>query len=360
MQASVQLAGEITVINDEPSICINLRGNWKWRPLNQISAKSFATHKTNISKQVFNLFQDKKLTDKEASIHISNSKTTSADNINGIWVCKSPQVLQHQEYNVYKKTAIGNLWLYCVRLPPAHEQQPTDDDTAYRYQWWIGTKENKDIRKAWGFFRQKTATLSSIPPWEVTEWLSYNNPHGTTGSWRQESVKVCVMNQEYKYQMKLDIFLEDYQRSLKNSTVLLGKHMKISAELFNNLSKEQRLSLIDTSKFRAIFKKKDLCSCCFGSKPTTKCIHTDCTGACEDCRGNTEDGGNTEDEECCACGKQQIMECPICQTDFQPSFMKIFNCKHGICWKCNSMSWEVAKPVKKCPLCRVSITENGQ
>ena len=146
------------------------------------------------------------------------------------------------------------------------------------------------------------------------------------------------MDKEYilsKEKKRLDAEFDNFKKELEanvKSTLqacdtIREQHSKrvddyrnMSRVLFNNLSKEERVKLADTSTFRTLFKKEDLCSCCLASKKTTKCIHSDCTGACETCREDNEDA------ICCACGKEQILECPVCQSNFPPSFMNIFKC----------------------------------
>ena len=111
-----------------------------------------------------------------------------------------------------------------------------------------------------------------------------------------------------KYQETIDTC----NATLNSMVKSMSEHKEVSRELFNKLAKGERFAVVDTSKFRAVFKKNDLCSCCFSDAKTTKCIHQDCTGACAKCRGDNEDA------DCCACGKKQVMECPICQ-DFMDS-----------------------------------------
>jgi len=230
-----------------------------------------------------------------------------------------------------------------------------------KYEWWIGVTDNMEARKGWGFLRQKRATTNSIAPWQVNKWLAWNKPGAQEGKWLEQPIKVEKMDNEWEVNRAIESKTKELAKqtqetidtcnaTLNSMAKLMSNHKEVSRELFNRLTKEERLAVVDTSKFRAIFKKDDLCSCCFSDAKTTKCIHQDCTGACAKCRGDNEDA------DCCACGKKQVMECPICQEDnFPVSFMKIFHCKHGVCYKCYSQAYELKRELKKCPMCRVDI-----
>lgn len=225
------------------------------------------------------------------------------------------------EFSIYKK---GDYWLYCVKSI-----------------WWIGTELNSSRRKPCGFLRNKLVDYNgdTVAPWIIGEWLCWDK---NESKWIKNNIKIDAMNTEYIIKKKMESLLSSYGSDLE-------KHIEVSRVLWNNLSKEERQGLVKQSIFSPIFKKGDLCSCCFSNSKTVGCIHIDCPGACVKCRGENED------VDCCACGKRQLLECPICQIEFPASFMNIFTCKHGVCWKCNTLAYKADRPLKKCPKCRRSI-----
>ena len=274
----------------------------------------------------------------------------NANKINGIYHPVSAAQINADEFQIYKKDE--NVWLYQVNN-----------------LWWVGTKDNMRNRRAWGFLRQRsTGTVNPVQPWEVTQWRYWhpasplNNTNGPTGAWKSSiNIKITLLNPENilkkKYKEKENELSQTYELSFGllemqkiENAKQVENYKKVSEQLFNHLSKEDRLRLIEKPSFRNLFKNEQLCSCCFGAgKIITKCIHIDCPGACETCRGTDKD------KDCCACGKEQKLQCPICFDTFPPSFMNIFGCKHGICWKCYSKAFECNKPIKKCPMCRENI-----
>jgi len=346
----------------EPFICLKIHGRWKWQRLQTLSAARWGEWSVEISKTINTLGQNAVVGEKQIMIEIVGSSTTSASHINGTWdPIDASREDYPNEFNVYKNHG-GNRYLYCARINSAG--QPLN------YQWWIGTEENMKERKPWGFMKQHTPTTSPFPPWQINQWDDWNHSVGETqGRWQLPSttIQVSAIDKEYilsKEKKKLDAEFDIFKKKLEDNVKAtlqacdtireqyskrVDNYRNMSRMLFNNLSKEERAKFADTSTFRTLFKKADLCSCCLSSKKTTKCIHSDCTGACETCRGGNEDA------ICCACGKEQILECPICQTSFQPSFMNIFKCKHAVCWKCNCKAYEVKRPLKKCPMCRAEL-----
>ena len=333
---------------DSPYVCIYLRGRWQWQSIKNISGNTFKDVRKDMHKYIHKCLQEKILSEKQYNITISDCTTSSSSSINGHWRPFPDLVRNFGEFNIYKK---GNRCLYCVKK--------TVDNTM-KYEWWIGVPDNMNQRKGWGFLRQKTATTDSIPPWQVNKWLAWNMDDGEN-KWIEQPIKVEKMDKEWEIKKALEIktrelakqtqeTIETCNAAVQQAHSMVDEHKEVSRELFNKLTKDERLALVDTSKFRAVFKKEDLCSCCFRDAKTTKCIHLDCTGACGRCRGDDKDA------DCCACGKKQVLECPICQGDnFPPSFMKIFGCKHCICYKCYSTAYELNRQIKKCPMCRVPI-----
>ena len=332
---------------DSPYVCVHLRGRWQWQPIKEISGQTFKAVRGSMYKYIHNCLQEKIMGEKKYHIKITDCTTSCKDRINGEWRPVAPSLIKEGEFNAYSD---GNRFLYCAKKRI---------NNIMKYEWWIGVQDNMTQRKGWGFLRQKTATTNSIAPWQVNKWLCWNMPGAQGGKWLEQPIKIEKMDKEWEIKKAIEIKTKELARqtqetidscnAVMNSTKeMINKHKEVSKELFNRLTKEERLAVVDTSKFRAIFRKDDLCSCCFSDAKTTKCIHHDCTGACAKCRGDNEDA------DCCACGKKQVLECPICQGDnFPPSFMKMFNCKHGVCYKCYSTAYELKRRLKKCPLCRV-------
>ena len=340
---------------NSPYVCVHFRGCWRWQPIKSISGKTFRDVREQMYKCIHNCLQEKIRSERKDSIMISGCTTSSRERINGKWkplLPRRPATTNEGEFNVYIGS-MGLRFLYCVKKR---------QNNLIKYEWWIGVKDNMERRRGWGFLRQKTATTASIAPWQVNKWLAWED-HAIEGRWVEQPIKVEKMDKEWEIKQVIEIkktelaiqtqeIIDTCKTTLNSINQTMSQHKEVSRELFNRLTKEERLSVVDTSKFRAVFKKNDLCSCCFSDVKTTKCIHIDCTGACAKCRGDNEDA------DCCACGKKQLLECPICQINsFPPSFMKMFNCKHSVCYKCYSTAYELKQRLKKCPLCREIITE---
>ena len=363
MQACINRKGQIADAAEvglssanSPYVCVLLRGRWQWQPVKEISGNTFKDVRGQMYKYIHNALQNKNRGEKQHSIMIGNCTTSTASIINGRWDPR-PDLVKEGEFNVY---ACGDKRLYCVKKRVGHVAAASQES---KYEWWIGTQDNLNERKGWGFFRQKTPTTNSIAPWQVNIWMAWNKPVNTAGSWIRQAlpIKIEKIDTDWEINKAIENKTKDLVKQTRetidscnavmNSSIeMMKNHKEVSRELFNKLTKEKRLAVVDTSKFRAIFRKDDLCSCCFSDAKTTKCIHHDCTGACAKCRGDNEDA------DCCACGKKQVLECPICQGDnFPPSFMKMFGCKHGVCYKCYSIAYELKRQLKKCPLCRVPI-----
>jgi len=385
MEAHLERAGEIADYKDilcrgkksadSPYICVHLRSKWQWQSLKNISGTTFIKIRTSLSKNMHNSLQDRISDPSGVNLVISRDSTNSSEVINGTWKydsvatasasqqCVSGNntggILEGEELNIYKKTSDDdddNKYLFCVKTALVGAQPE-------KYVWWIGTEGNMKIRKGWGWFRQKTPTNHCVVPWQINSWYSWQKPSTTSvtnGEWKTSQTIVEIMDKNYLVKEGISKTVEKLRKETEETINVcnaavncakneVAKHKDVSRELFNKLTIAERIALTDTSKFRAIFKKADLCSCCFSDDKTTKCIHTSCTGACEKCRGETED------DDCCACGKKQELECPICMSDFKQSFMKIFKCKHAVCYKCNSRAYEVGRPLKKCPKCRADI-----
>ena len=142
----------------------------------------------------------------------------------------------------------------------------------------------------------------------------------------------------------------------------LKKRTNLLTLLFNKLTQEDRVDICENPKFKDIFKKKKLCSCCLRCDELTKCIHSSCSGACKTCRSKNLvlDSFSSSPDTCCACNKKQVIECLVCYEELPLKFMNLFKqCIHGVCWKCYSASFEAKNPIKKCPMCGIAIKEIG-
>ena len=124
---------------------------------------------------------------------------------------------------------------------------------------------------------------------------------------------------------------------------------KLLNEMYDALPSEQKLTLKDKYKDASFMKNR--CQCCDSYMSTQyKCIHSDCSGMCKSCHGNSIASGV---ETCPACKKEQKLECPICTETKSPNEMLMSkHCSHGICLACFADSYRCGKAITKCPMCR--------
>jgi len=124
---------------------------------------------------------------------------------------------------------------------------------------------------------------------------------------------------------------------------------KLLSEMYDGLSSEQKAHLKDKYKDATFMKNR--CQCCDAYMSSQyKCIHSDCSGMCKTCHGNSIANGV---ESCPACKKEQKLECPICTETKAPNEMLMSkNCSHGICLACFADSYRCGKTISKCPMCR--------
>jgi len=328
--------GKIVMIGGVPHICVKLRNVWHWRPFNGISAKTFQTYKDDITNH---LASPPSGNEQDWPLRISGA-SASANIINGEWI-PIPTLRRNGEFGIYRKKDDEDKWFYCTK------------DNQNRFTWWIGVTSKATERKPWGFFKQLGSSAYSMKPWIIEGWRCWN-PAPNAGRWMESSVVILPMSPETIYKEKVDEFIrttkEEQITILAEAEKAIGEWKAVGNILFNQLTPQDRLTYIKKTEFQKLFKKENLCSCCFSSEKTTKCIHIDCPGACQKCRGVNEDN------DCCACGKKQLLQCPVCQDDFPPSFVKRFNaCAHCICWKCYGTAFDLKRRIKKCPMCRTSL-----
>ena len=152
--------------------------------------------------------------------------------------------------------------------------------------------------------------------------------------------------EEHNKSLQLAHVVQDYYKQLND------KYRAVSAILFNKMSKEDKIEIINSVEdLKTIFKKENICGSCFSCKETTPCVHFDCPGACAECRETLD-----EDDKCCTCGKSQKMQCPVCFETFPTDQLEIFKCRHCICLRCYLRSFKLKKQINKCPTCRTPIS----
>lgn len=324
-------------------ICIHKNRKWRWENLHCLSSVNFKKYKekiinaANISTRHFEKH--------ECPIEINNCTGGNADHINGIW-CPVPELKMNKEYQVYKKVRGGG-WLYPV----------TQGKT---YQWWIGNWDNFRRRCAFGKCRTKKINYDGgdaiiPPPWIHKKWFIWDNCDDGEEKWtwrtnREHGFTLKILKQDSELYKRISNLKDDSNKL----TIQKMEMLDILKELYHKFPKEERKNLVDI-KLKNYFNKASLCTLCFSiDKPISKCLHFDCIGACNDCRNEAKNGGGG-DGSCCACGKQQIMECPICLDSHTEQYLKILPCKHCVCWKCFCNSYEIGRPLKKCPNCRIAI-----
>jgi len=345
-----QKAGEIKMLRGDPHICIQLNGRWQYQALTKLSQAKFKKHRITISKNVHNLLTKLDIAQENGDIEISGAASTTSGNIiNNIWKEDPSKRAPDERTSVYHSNR-GH-WLYSAIRNRA---MPGNPNPIVEYQWWIGTEENMNNRKAWGWFRSDWLPVPDI--FLIQRWWSFN--HETSKWIIGENIKIILLTIEEKtnrqVQMKIETIEKNCALTISNCETIAkqlaeneNRHKAITRELFNEITKEKRQRIFE--KYRGVFKQSDLCSICFRDAPSKKCIHHDCCGACETCMGEP-------DKPCCACGKKQILECPICLDEHPPSYMKRFTkCSHAVCWHCYAMSFEAKKALVKCPKCRQSI-----
>ena len=319
-------------------MCVHLRNRWSWQELDKVSAKSFKKNLPQITNNITEILNNQVKTTKNSNMEMKNCPI---DAFNGTWV---PNPVGEEV--AYVNLMNNNRWLYLVQ----NNGNP---------EWWIGTTPNKNAKRPWGWLRQAQATTQYLEPWDVQTWKWYNDqtkkwiPNSTIEfqvETKEMTIDKTVIKRVSILEKAFEAKMDEYREKVKIATDHAHHHEAVSRLLFNNLTTEERRTLIDKSEFRALFREEDLCSVCFSKDKTTKCVHADCTGACAKCRGGDQDAA------CCACGKEQILECPVCMESHPPSFMNRFPCLHAVCWRCHCKSYEAKKPILKCPMCRKNLS----
>ena len=344
-QAKIENAGKILLGNqivigspslEKPYMCVYLRNTWTWQQLDKVSGKTLKRFLPAINSNILRLIENQEQT--ALRIEIKGAPLEFIDGEYTPVTCINGEI-------IYSHRSSPNYWLYAVK-------------TNGKSQWWLGNAENKNLRRGWGWLREVKQTDAHIDPWMATSWKWYDSAERkwtTTHTMqiktltREQIVELEVIKRTKILDEAFNAKIVEYKKKTEAAEQHASAHTSVSRMLFNNLSQPDRLQLVDKAPFRAIFRREDLCSVCFSKDETTKCIHSDCTGACAKCRGDDHD------KTCCACKKEQILTCPICLDKYPPSFINRFPCHHGVCWKCHCHSYEAKKPIINCPLCRKKI-----
>ena len=333
--------------NNTLYVCSFDRGRWKWVPLKKISQKNYKLLKNEIIETCISNYR---LEDRAPLCHpikLTGATGSNAEQINGVFYPQPNEVYSdgHMVYlrddnNTHKR------WIYFV---------PT------RSKWRLGNTRYKDDRKAVGWLQNMNLDNSVAPsdadPWAIDQcnWRIWDGTD-SAGNWIVcPNFKIELMNdgrareiEEHNKSLQLAHVVQDYYKQLND------KYRAVSAILFNKMSKEDKIEIINSVEdLKTIFKKENICGSCFSCKKTTPCVHFDCPGACAECREKLD-----ENDKCCTCGKSQKMQCPICFETFTPDQLEIFKCRHCVCLRCYLQSYKINKKLKKCPTCRAALPKN--
>ena len=360
-------------------VCVQWRGQWRWRPLDSLSSKTFTQHRNAIADQIVLLVRDQTRCCWRTTIEFLG---TGNSTLNGCYT-PCPDNIPHSSHlptDLQERDDIclnganivyrnGLKWLYCaivlvdsMTLTPASTvgMVPT-------YTWWVGVEKNMQTRKAWGFMRQKHRTLAPKCPWEVNEWLVWDATQPAASRWNDaHETVVCLLTpkviQDRATTKVITQLEDDYLRRkeqcdklIRDAKAEIEIHKCLAATLFNNLSRQERRKLAESREYRAHLKRQSLCSQCLSHGEIVRCIHNDCPGVCNGCHIQHNEAHNFIIKTCCACNKKQVLTCPICRESHPVSFMNVFKCRHGVCWQCYAKAFEVKKSISKCPLCRERI-----
>ena len=332
--------------NNTLYICSFDRGRWKWVPLKKVSQKNYKQFKNEIIEICVSNYR---LNDRAPLCHpikITGATGSNAGQINGVFY-PQPNDVRADGKMVYLRddNNAEKRWLFFV---------PS------RSKWRLGNTRYKNERKAVGWLQNlnlggAVAVMAGADPWIIDQctWRIWDGID-TEGNWIEcPNFKIELMNdgraREMENQKKL---MTNQQKTIENYQHLNDKYRAISAILFNKMSKEDKIEIINSVEdLKTIFKKENICGSCFSCKKTTPCVHFDCPGACAECRETLDEGDN-----CGTCGKTQKMQCPVCFETFTPDHLEIFKCRHCICLRCYLQSFKFKKQIKKCPTCRTPIS----
>ena len=378
--------GYINIDGDHRTLymCVNMRGRKQWQKLDTVSVKNWRHGKEIITTHLQKHFgEDIFRNEWRVPIVISGITSSHADEINGTYypmptinrraVGLNPHIgdlITYLRNGVIPEDRNFARWIYYVRSGTANNPG---------WQIWIGNTDNMLRRHACGWVRQHfvredphgTGVCKNFKkPWDIKYWRTWDKAVGNSGTWgepngntigikleSEEATPAFVqrMKEQVKEAVQLTTDLT-HEITVNNEKMarnmdIVNKHIAVSKVLFNNLSKDEREKLLKKQEFKDLFKRKELCSVCFSKAKIKGCVHFDCPGACEKCR-NTEENGS---KLCLACGKKQVLQCPICFDTYSINYLNIFKCGHCSCYKCCFNAHEHGRPLKKCPKCRKAI-----
>ena len=332
-------------------MCAFQRRRWKWVPLEDITHKNYKDHRESITRDIKETYKYSQRVDGCCPIKITGATGSNAHQINGLFY-PIPEAREDDGHNVYLREDdnqwANKRWLYMAGAIGARS-------------WRVGNTRYMNERKAIGWLWQSSGLSGEgITPWgiPVNQWKIWNGVDNN-GNWVAcPTLKIELMKDTRETEIaNLQQQIKNERRLHKTHIDIKEQYKKVSSILFNKLDKKIKLSLIDTvPELKVLLKYDKLCAVCFADKPTTPCVHFECPGACADCH-NGEDG--VKDESiCCACGKEQKLQCPVCFEMYSVDQLEIFKCRHCICLRCYLNSYKVKKKIKKCPTCRAKLPLN--
>jgi len=167
----------------------------------------------------------------------------------------------------------------------------------------------------------------------------------------EENINISIEQQNTDF-----IFLQNRFNSMDKEQRHTLSFLSNTMKKWSNKEKTIFYSLISSlcetpTRAEKFFKTigKSYCFSCYKmSLKKYKCIHFDCVGMCSECINNV-----LTSDECPACKKPQIIQCPICLDKWSVRSCQIMKCGHGVCYKCTNRSWkEMGKGITQCPTCR--------
>lgn len=345
-------------------MCIFKNKRYMWEPLEKLSVGNYKKY----HKEFYDSNNSEPLLAVNYPIEIKNVNCNFAANtakINGIYTPIPEEVkpkllglggiqslVLRPEYQIYKKEGDNELWLY----PVLHASNT-------KIQWWIGTKENccRPVRKAYGYAHSEKLNIGQPPFIANKKWWKYDGPPPVGAVIVAENLKwieidnfsLTLLSTKTNNEKNMENIICDQSNTLNSLKSHNNQLTSLIKEYYNSITPELRAKLFETN-LKDMFKKSNICSICFSCNPITKCLHIDCVGCCKDCRNAAAAGGGG-DGTCCACKKPQILQCPICLDEHTEQYLKILKCSHCVCWKCFCQSYEVHRPIEKCPTCRAVL-----
>jgi len=332
-------------------MCAFQRRRWRWIPLDTITHKNYKNYRENITKGIEETYRHSQRVDGCCPIKITGAPGSNAPQINGLFY-PIPEARRDDGHNVYLREDdnpwANKRWLYMAGAVGART-------------WRVGNTRYMNERKAIGWLMQ-TADLSGNPMkvWEmpVNQWKVWDGVDNN-GNWVAcSTLKIELLKDTQETEIvNLREQIANERKLHKTHTKIKEQYKKVSSILFNKLDKKTKLSLIDTvPELKVLLKYDKLCAVCFADKPTTPCVHFECPGACADCHSGED--GIKDKSKCCACGKEQKLQCPVCFDTYSVDHLEIFKCRHCICLRCYLNSYKVKKKIKKCPTCRAKLPSN--